>query len=196
VRDDAQKFGETAAMGIKVVLAVCVPVAAIGAAFAAPIVGLVYGAGYADAAPAFCLLLPFVVCTVLNTVAMGTLVAVRREKEYLVIMAVGTGILVVLCVLLTSTMGIAGTALSITVGEAAMSVMFLVKLRAVVAASALRSLAAAALGGAVMLAILLSLKSVPAPVTMIAALVSFAIVVPAAGGWTMGDLRYFRQRFL
>lgn len=195
-RDDRDKFGEVAALGLKLVLAVAVPVAALGAVYARDIIALIYGQGYVDSALLLQILCAFVVFTLVNTVAMGALVAAKREREYLNVMAAGTAVIALLCVVLTQGGGIAGTALSLVIGEAGMSVAFVMKLHRMLPRGVSRIPLPPVLAGAFMLAVLMLLQHLSPAVTVPASLLTFLAVLFAAGGLSRSDIIYLRQRFV
>jgi O-antigen/teichoic acid export membrane protein len=105
------------AVTFRLVAVAAVPGAVLGAAFAPAVIGVVYGAEYAAAAPVFSILLGYVVLTLLNTVSLALVLAAGRDRAYARIMVLSASALAVLLLILTPMYGVRGAAAGVVLGE-------------------------------------------------------------------------------
>ncbi len=193
---DMQQFKHSGALALKIVLAVSVPVVVAGSVFAVETVHFVYGASFMDAAAPFQILLLYFLFSVVNTVFMSVMIADKREAEYLRIMAFGTGVLVVLCVILSFTHGLIGASAAVATGEGAMTVLLLVKEGSNLFQKLWKLIIPALISGALMLCVLLLLNSWTMFMAVPVGLIVFATALWLLKGISSEELFFLRGRFL
>ncbi len=127
---------------------------------------------------------------------MAVLIAMHRERDYLIVMTQGTAVLVAACVLLTVAAGISGTSLGLVLGEALMTVLFFLKVRPIVSIQPIQQLLPA-LGAALVMAVIIrALEGFPAALTGIISIVAFGGLYLLFRGLSTDDLRFLRERFV
>jgi O-antigen/teichoic acid export membrane protein len=191
-----EPFRRMVFLGLKIVLLVTMPVVLIGIALATPIIALVFGPEYPEAVPVLQYLLPYVPFTLANTVVMTALIAVHRQRDYMVVMSWGTALLTCLCVVLTAIVGIEGTAMSLPLGEAVMTVAFLMAGRRSLGDGLPRALMPALESAIVMSVVMVALHSLPWYATVPIALLGFGATALLRGGLNRDDVRFLRERFV
>lgn len=189
-------FSRAAALGMKVMLTFSLPVMVAGMCYAPTFIALVYGPGYEPAAPVLQWALPYVLFTTMNTVLMSVMYADRRDAEFLRIMAVGTGLIVLLCTVLPPVLGVQGSAIGLSVGEAAMTAILLFRVKAVVPWSGSATLVPMFAGGALMAGTILVLWQLPVALVIPVACIVFACTILVTGGLNRDDLRFLWGRFV
>jgi len=194
-RSSDKKFSYLAGLAVRVTLLISIPTVVIGGMFASDIISLIFGSAYIQASGSLQLLLFYFVFTTLNTIFMCVLIADGREREFARIMTVGTVVLLALCVVLTSALGITGTSLSLAVGEGIMTLLLVMKVRETRLLGFLRNSLPALSAGAIMVGTMLVLKGAGAAVIPVAVL-AFAGCLLAFGGLSGGDIRFLRERFV
>jgi len=191
-----EEFPRLAELGVKFVLSVSIPVFVLGEGFAATIVAMVYGGGYEGAVAVLRWSLPYFLFTVTNTVLMCALYADHRETEFLRVMMIGTGCLVLLCALLSLLLGVEGTAIGLSAGEGLMTVLLFVRVNRSISLNLRRILAPAVTAGLVMGAGVLLTSTTSLFIVVPVAFLCFVIVLRLLGGLTQDDISFFRERFV
>ena len=189
-------FSRAATLGMKVMLTFSLPVMVAGISYAETFIAFVYGPGYEPAAPVLQWALPYVLFTTMNTVLMSVMYADRRDAEFLRIMAVGTALIVVLCTALPPFLGVQGSAIGLSAGEGAMTVMLLLKVRAILTWKGSATLLPMFAGGTVMACTIFVLWHFPVALVVPVACVTFALTVLGTGGLSRDDLRFLWGRFV
>jgi O-antigen/teichoic acid export membrane protein len=103
---------------IKLVWLIGIPTAICGALAAPAAIRLVYGQEYAGAAIVVQLLLVYVGLTLVNSIAVCTIVATKNEGAFARRMIAGSAVLAIAVIVLTPIAGLAGAAIGATIGEA------------------------------------------------------------------------------
>jgi O-antigen/teichoic acid export membrane protein len=191
-----EEFSRATTLGMKVMLTFSLPVMVIGMSYAATFINLVYGPGYEPAATVLQWALPYVLFTTMNTVLMSVMYADRKDTEFLRIMAIGTALIVVLCIILPPVIGVHGSAIALSVGEAAMTVLLLLKVHSIVRWRAASTLLPMVAGGLGMGFLVFVAWGFPVALVIPAACVVFALIVFLAGGLNRDDLRFLWGRFV
>jgi O-antigen/teichoic acid export membrane protein len=181
---------------LKVVLVLLLPVVVCGFVLAEMAIMLVFGDGYAAAAPLLRIMMGFVVFTVLNSLFVCLLVGSGREKVYSRSMMIGTGILAIAAVVLTPLFGTAGTAVALVLGEFCTLVLMAhgALPSGVVprGGTVVRPLVAAL----VMVAVVWLLKSLNPFAASGAGMVAYAVFSVAFPPMTGDEVRFLRDRIL
>lgn len=193
---DMEQFKHTGALALKIVLAASVPVVVAGSVFAGETVRFVYGASFIDASVPFQILLLYFLFSVMNTVFMSVMIADNREAEYLRIMAGGTAVLVVLCVILSFTYGLVGASAAVAIGEGSMTVLLLAKGKSNVFQKLWKLITPAIVSGVLMLGVLLLLNSWTMFLAAPVGLVVFGIALWLLKGISGEEILFLRGRFL
>jgi O-antigen/teichoic acid export membrane protein len=190
------QFPQLVAVGLKVMLAVSVPIFICGIAFAGTIVSIVFGSGYERAVLVFQLLLPFFLFTTTNTVWMSVLYADGRDTDFLHVMILGSIVLIILCGVLSVILGIAGTAISISVSEGLMTVLLLMKGRKVLSLRYGKIFLPLFISGMAMAGVLAAGQMVSSSIALPAAFLCFAVLLVMLGGLTHSDIRFLKEKFV
>jgi PST family polysaccharide transporter len=190
------QFPQLVAVGLKVMLAVSVPIFICGVAFAGMIVPVVFGSGYEEAVLVFQLLLPFFLFTTTNTVWMSVLYADSRDTDFLHVMILGSIVLIILCGVLSVILGIAGTAISISVSEGLMTVLLLMKGRKILSLRYGKIFLPLFISGAAMAGVLAAVQVIPSFAALLAALGCYAVLLVVLGGLTQNDIRFLKEKFV
>ncbi len=193
---DVEQFKRSGALALKIVLAVSVPVVVAGSVFAEQTVHFVYGQDFLAAAVPFQILLLYFLFSVVNTVFMSVMIAENREAEYLRIMAVGTGVLVVLCVILSFTHGLIGASAAVAVGEGTMTAILLTKGQSNVFRKLWKLIVPAMISGILMLGMLLLMNSWTMFVAAPVGLIIFSVALWLLKGISSEEILFLRGRFL
>ena len=191
-----EDFSRATTLGMKVMLTFSLPVMVAGMSYAGTFISFVYGPGYEPAAPVLQWALPYVLFTTMNTVLMSVLYADRRDAEFLRIMALGTALIVALCIALPPILGVQGSAIGLSVGEGTMTAMLLFKVRTILRWRESSTLLSMFAGGAVMACTIFALWHFPVALVIPVACVVFALTVLATGGLSRDDLRFLWGRFV
>ncbi len=189
-------FDQLAAVGLKSMTTLVLPVAVLGFAFAPFVLNAVYGPMYAAGTATLRWLFPYFIFTTTNTVAMAVLYADRRDKEVLSALATGTTVLILLCVGLSLLWGGEGTALGLSAGEGVIAVLLLSRMGRRVTFHPLRVLLPIILSGAAMAIVLLAANAILPILSVIAALGVYGLCILALRGLGREDLRFLKQRFV
>jgi O-antigen/teichoic acid export membrane protein len=190
------EFSRATTLGMKVMLTFSLPVMVVGISYAGTFIGLVYGPGYEPAAPVLQWALPYVLFTTMNTVLMSVMYAEQKDAEFLRIMAIGTALIVALCIVLPPVFGVEGSAIALSAGEGVMTAMLLYRVRSFVPWRAGSTLLPMLAAGAGMACIILVLWNLPAALVIPAGCIVFALIVVLAGGLNRDDLRFLWGRFV
>jgi O-antigen/teichoic acid export membrane protein len=190
------EFSRATALGMKVMLTFSLPAMVAGIGYAQTFITLVYGPGYEPAAPVLQWALPYVLFTTMNTVLMSVMYAARRDTEFLRIMAVGTGLIVLLCTALPPIVGVQGSAMGLSIGEGAMTAILLFRVKAIVTWRRTATLLPMFAGGAGMAGTIFLLWHFPIVLVIPVACVVFACTVLVTGGLSKDDLRFLWGRFV
>ena len=193
---DMKQFKRTAVLALKVVLAVSIPIVVAGNVFAIEVVEFVYGAAFLSAAVPFQLLLLYFLFSVMNSVVMSVMIVENREGEYLHIMASSTAILVLLCVILAFTHGLAGAAAAVALGEGVMTVLLFAKEKKYILPGLLQFVAPAVASGVLMLGVLLLLRSWSMVSAGPGGLIVFYGAFVLLKGISKEDVTFLRGRFV
>ena len=189
-------FKQLAAVGLKVMFTITLPVTVLGVAFTPSILALVYGPTYVGGTSVLRWLLPYFLFTTTNTVLMSVLYADRRDKEVLRALASGTAVLIMFCIGLSLVWHGDGTALGMSVGEGVITLILLSSVGVSRLLSPLRTVLPFLLGGAAMAVVLGMMQDVPLLLRVAAALASFGLCVLALGGIGREDIQFLKQRFV
>jgi len=191
---EPERFHMIVAMGLKIVLLIAIPVTLFAMAYARTLTVMVYGDGYASAAPIVAAAMPYFALTVVNTVMMTVLYATHQERAFMATLVYGTTILVALCIGLTWIMGTTGGGIALSLGELAMVIGLTWRVRKLTGMHLERILYAylLAAGGAMLVFWLAA--ALPMVVQAIAGLAAFFITLMAVKGITLGDVQFLRQR--
>ena len=191
----AVQFRRTAALALKIVLAVAVPIVVVGGFYAHEIISVVYGSAFIEAALPFRYLLLYFLASVVNTVIMCAMIADSREREYLRIMATTTAVLILLCIILSFTHGLGGAALALAVGESFMTVLLYYKERSMFD-SLTTIIAPSCVAGGILLSVLLLMNSVPPVLAMSFGTMVFFIALWLLKGISKEEYVFVRERFV
>lgn len=181
---------------LKVLLILLIPVTICGVVLSPAGIMLVFGSGYEDAAPLVQIMMGFFMLTVLNTLFLSTLVGAGRERAYSRSMMVGTGILAIAVVVLTSLFGAIGAAGALLIGEMSTLLLMVRAARAVTVLPALRVLIRPALAGATMACALWLLHSADQFLACGLAIIAYAAVIVGSATLSREEFRYLRERFV
>jgi polysaccharide transporter, PST family len=192
---DYSQYRKTVALALKVVLAIAIPIVVAGIVYAGEIVTLVYGAKFNEAARPLQFLLVYFLASVVNTVIICAMIADSRETEYLQIMATATVLLIAVCVTLSLTHGLNGAALSLAVGEGAMTFLLYFRERKLFDRLTVL-LAPSFLAGIIMVGALVVLNAVSMIVALLIAIPLFGIALWVLKGITLEEFHFLRARFV
>ncbi len=193
---DMEQFKRSGALALKIVLAVSVPVVVSGSVFAREMVHVVYGNEFLDAAVPFQILLLYFLFSVINTAFMSMMIADKREAEYLRIMAIGTGALVVLCVILSFTHGLVGASAAVAIGEGVMTVLLVATEGRKIFRKLWTLITPAIIAGALMSGVLLLLNTWTMFIAVPTGLIVFAAALWLLKGISGEEILFLRERFL
>jgi O-antigen/teichoic acid export membrane protein len=193
---EGRLFDQLAAVGLKSMATMALPVAVLGVAFAPTLLAIVYGPVYAAGASTLRWLFPYFIFTTINTVAMAVLYADRRDKEVVWALTIGTVALILLCVGLSLLWHEEGTALGLSAGEGVITVLLLLRIRGAVSFHPLRILLPIMISGSAMGALLLVMHEMPPLLGAAAAMASYGLCIYALGGLGKEDIRFLKQRFV
>jgi len=111
------KLGNTFALLSRIILAITIPGAIGGMIVADRLVGLIYGTGYESAVLVLRILLVFFIVTPLNSIFGYGLVAIDKQRRFLLVIAVTALVNVVLIILLGTQFSAPGAAVALAVSE-------------------------------------------------------------------------------
>lgn len=114
----SEEVPEMLTLILKLVWLVGMPVVLCGIVLAPMAIELVFGGAYAGAAVVAQILFLYVGLTVLNSIAVCTVVAARHEGSYSRRMIAGSAVLAIAVIVLTPLLGVLGTAVGVALGEA------------------------------------------------------------------------------
>jgi len=120
IKDQPGRLGELVGAAVRMILALSIPFCVGAFILARPILGMVFGAGYAGAAPALRILAWFLPLSMGNSLAGYTLLAAGKERLFLRNTAIGVGTAVMFNLIAVPLAGPVGAALAIVAGEAAL----------------------------------------------------------------------------
>jgi O-antigen/teichoic acid export membrane protein len=127
---------------------------------------------------------------------MSVMYAEQKDAEFLRIMAIGTALIVALCIVLPNVFGVRGSAIALSAGEGVMTAMLLYRVRSFVPWRAGSTLLPMLAAGAGMACIILVLWNFPAALVIPTGCIVFALIVVLAGGLNRDDLRFLWGRFV
>ncbi len=163
---------------------------------ARPAVLLIFGAGYEGAVPVVRVLTGYVLLTLLNSIAVCTLIAFGRTKAYSVIVSGGALIVCITIVAFTALFGPPGAGAGIITGEAVMLLLLLRAVARVVHLPSFRFLLKPAIAGVAMAASSVALSELPPMVSLVASSALFVIVLLLIKGLPRQEIRYLRERLV
>ena len=138
----------------------------------------------------------FVLFTVLNTVLMCAFYAEKRDKEYIVLLLIGTVTLVVLCLLFSLQWGAVGTAISLSIGEAILAVSLLIRSKIFPIGEVARLLLPLFAAGLVMICVFYAVSLFSMLLAVPLSVICFAMVALSSGGVRRDDLSFLKERFV
>jgi O-antigen/teichoic acid export membrane protein len=193
-REEARRLYGTA---LRLLAAVALPAAVVGAAFAPEIISIVYGSAYAEAAPVFMFLLGYVVLTLLNTVSTALLLAAGRDGAYTRAMALSAVALTAFLLLLTPLHGVTGVGAAVLIGEFLALVLLGREVRNLLGAGPLTLLLSLA-PAVIVLALVLRLggEILPAPWVLPAALGAYVIAAVSSRSLRRSEWEFVREKLL
>jgi O-antigen/teichoic acid export membrane protein len=180
-------------LGLRIMLAIAVPIAIAGWVLAPSLMTFVFGGGFAPAVAPFRILLIYLAMTLINSVFVAAFIVARRERQYFSIMLIGSLVTAAVAITATPLAGIEGTAAAVSAGEVAMTFLFIHVLRSNSVLGNGRDLVpllAAALG---MAAVTGGLSAFSVPLAIGGGLVLYAVAVAAMKGFTSDDAHLLRE---
>jgi len=191
--EESRRFGHLAGVLVKMVIAGSVMVGLVGVFYPGPIIHLVYGDGYPAAVPVLQILQVYFVATLVNTVLMSALLARKREREYVTVLFQGTGVLALLCIVLSSIFGPVGAATSLAVGEVLMALLMWSRAKNVVAFDSARGLWPVVAAGSCSAGIMLLCVGLSPLVGAALGGAGFALIYWFGGGLTREEVQTVRK---
>lgn len=177
---------------LRLILAVSLPLGAGLALLARPILGAVFGPGYAEAGPALQMLALFLPVSMLNSMAGYTLIAAGKERRFLRNVLLGTCVSVVAGLAGIALLGVCGAAIAVVAGEAAILILMAADFLRVVHPRLDRRLGAPVFATAAMVPVCLLLGRFGLLVSILAGAGVYAALLVALGGVTLRDLGMVR----
>jgi O-antigen/teichoic acid export membrane protein len=196
---DPARSARALEQSLRYVIMVVLPVAAFGAVFARPLISLLYGGGYAGAAPLLRILGWWGVCASLNSLLSNYFICAGRPGTVAGQTALALGANLVLNFVLIPAMGAVGAAVSIVAAEAmSLVVLAVLHLRAPAHVQARSFLGSTlrivtALAVAVIVAMLVSRWSLPVGLPI--GLAVYVLLLLAVGGVGRNDLKTLRSLY-
>ena len=181
---------------VKSVLALTLPLTVGSALLAAPIITVIFGSSYGDAAVLLQILMGYFLFTVLNSVCVCTLIAFQKEKEYT--SALNTGSLVLVTGILAGTLlGEAqGAALGVVLGEGVTLALMVVRANATIRLPLLRLLLAPLGATLAMGAVVLALREQPAALQALLGIIAFIMIMIVTRGIDAREIQFLRERLV
>lgn len=180
-------------VALKFTILLAIPLAVVGWFFAEDLVRLAYGAGFDRSAWILRLLLIYFAATLLNTLLGSSLVAARREKEFLSVMLTGTLVTVIACVALSLWFGPVGTAAGVALAEVVMTGLFLYRVRP---AGNLLTAASILAGGAGMAAVMAYAQAAHPLIGLAGGIVAYLGLIALTGAVGRTDIAIVREKLL
>ena len=175
---------------IKLTLAAGLPLAVTAALLAEPAVELVYGTGFSDAVDALVLLAPVMAFYGINHVSMMLLVSLRRQMMVAAIYAAASILNVAANAALVPLLSLDGAALSLTLCEGALTVVFLAAARLETGARVWRRVGGPVVATVCATAPLLLLRDEPAAAIAAGAAVYLAVLAVVEWRFFPDDARF------
>ncbi len=191
---ETEHFKLIVAIALKMVLFIAVPVTLFAMAFAGTLTSIVYGNGYAAAAPVVAAAMPYFGLTVVSTVMMTVLFATHQEKAYMVTLSYGTAVLVVLCAGLTLLMGTVGSGIALSLGELVMVIGLTRKVSVFLSLPLERILLSYLIAAGTTAVAFWLTGGWPLIAQLIVGIAVFIVSVPVVRGVTTADVHFLRQR--
>jgi O-antigen/teichoic acid export membrane protein len=119
-KDRPERLPELTGTGLRVVLALSLPLCAGAFVLAKPVLNLVFGPGYEGALEVLRVMVWFLPLSMLNSLAGHTLLAAGSEQLFLRNTALGVGAAILANLVLVPLLGARGAAISIVAGEASL----------------------------------------------------------------------------
>jgi O-antigen/teichoic acid export membrane protein len=180
----------------KVLLILLIPATLSGIALSRVAILLVFGDGYAEAAPLMQIMMVFAMVTVLNTLFVSTLIGSGREHDYSRSMIIGTAVLAITVVVLTPLFHTVGAAWALLAGELSTLILMVRGARAVTVLPSLRVFIRPGLACIAMAGVLWLLRSADQFVACAIALLAYGVVSLSLRSLSREELRYLRERFV
>jgi O-antigen/teichoic acid export membrane protein len=183
-------------VALKTMVVTILPALLMAYHLAMPAIAAVFGVDYGEAVPVFRILTGYVGLTMLNSLLVCTLLAYRKTGAYSRIVSTGALVFAAGAFVLTPILGLAGTAMSVVIGEAVDLVLLARAVARVVTlpriSEFLRIIPAAAVGVGVSLA---GFGSGEFERAVISGMV-FSVVLWLSGGIPAAELRFLRERII
>ncbi len=192
-RDEAP---ELFSLVTKWVTMVALPISILGMVFASPIIQLVFGAGYSEAALVLKILMAFFFFTLLNTICICVLLGSGNERSYSSTMLAGSAITVMLILLGTISAGMVGAAAGIVVGEIVTVGLMMSKVGSVAATHLPKHLIKPVIAGVVMVGVLLMLQSWNPFLWGVISLGAYVFALGVLGTFNRTEIKYVMGRFV
>ncbi|MGA9115209.1 MAG: oligosaccharide flippase family protein [Bacteroidota bacterium] len=181
---------------LKALALVLLPALLAGIWCAEPVMELVFGSAYVQAASVLAVLAGYVGCTVLNSVLVSTLVAGGKEALFSRIMMVSAGLQALLLVPLTAASGITGAAWAVVAGEAVAFVLLARAVEMSMPISITRVLARPLLAGIPMMLWLVFSRDMPPFLSVPVSVVLFGVAATAFGVFRREEMRYLKEKLV
>jgi len=193
---EESQFNTLAAVGLKLMLTLTIPLAVLGVTFAPAITAIVYGSAFGESVSPLRWLFLYFILTTANTVLMSVLYADKRDKEVLKVLAWGTATLILFCILFSLLWRAEGTAIGLSIGEGLVTVLLLWKARTTVTFGPTRVLLPILISGAAMTATVALVNAASPILSGLLGLGIFVLGVILFGGMRAEDIRFLKQRFV
>lgn len=177
--------------GVKLALALGLPLAVSAALLADPAADLVYGDEFADASGALLLLSPVIALYAVNQLSMMLLVSQGRQLGVAAIYAVAAGACVAGNAALIPVLSVDGAAIALTISELVLALVFLVTARIATGARAWRHATGPIIAGAAAAAAILVFRDEPAAALAAGAIVYLGVLAAFETLVFPEDARFF-----
>ena len=181
---------------LKVVVVIVIPLAICCFVAADDIVGFLFGPGYEDAVTFLRILLGYFVLTIPNSVFMCTLVGSGKELHYTRILITGSLLLAALVFVCAITIGPAGAAVGVVLGEFSMFVMLFSATKKVVLLRFLGLTAKPLVASVVMAVTAFAAQDWNTVAVLLLCLTMFIATLLAMGGLGRDDVQFLRERLV
>ncbi|MGB2868535.1 MAG: flippase [Bacteroidota bacterium] len=126
--ESVEALSSTLTTAMKWIILLGLPLSLGGMVLASKLFEIIFGGAFADSALVFRVMVWYFFLTMLHSVYMTGLLALRKEKEFGKVMAVSAAVYTVLCVVLTRWFGAPGAALGVVLSEGVTVVLMRKKL--------------------------------------------------------------------
>lgn len=187
---------ELLSLVMKWVTIIALPVAIIGMMFALPVVQLVFGPAYTEAALVLKILMAFFFFTLLNTICICVLIGSGNERSYSSTMLAGSAITVALILTGTLSAGTTGAATGIVAGEIVTVGLMIAKVASVAATHLAKHLIRPVIGAACMAAVLFPGQDWNPYLSAGVSFAAYTIALMVLGALNRTEIRYVVGRFV